>query len=186
MKILHWFYPSLVGFLLGLLQTGLFFQLSFTLSSSFRTFLLITICWLIGSVIGIKISKKVDFSLNSFVLLCLCAYILCAVLLSLAPFNTNLWWLYAVFITLTGLYPGVFFVRLSDYYSARQLFFRENNGFVIGLIVSTLLFLVLGRIVLWAMPLSIACLVMICTQVYFKNDIKMTHLYNNYAKEGTV
>src|SRR4051812_49299251 len=110
MKLLLWLYPSLVGILLGLLQTGLFFQLTFTLSSSFRTFLMITICWLLGSAVGIRIAKQVRAHLNGFVLLGMSAYFICVALLGAAPFNTRLWPVYAFLIMLTGLYPGVFFV----------------------------------------------------------------------------
>lgn len=138
---------------------------------------MITVCWLIGSVIGIGISKRVNLPLNSFVLLSLFAYFLCVILLAMAPFNTDLWLVYAVFVVLTGLYPGVFFIRLGQYYSVGQLFFRENNGFIVGLVVSTLLFLVLGRVVLWALPVSMACIVMMCTQAYFRNDL-MTTFHN--------
>ena len=61
-------YPALVGLLLGLLQTGLYFQLSFALSSSIRTFLLVTVCWLVGSVIGIGLAKRVQVGLSAFIL----------------------------------------------------------------------------------------------------------------------
>jgi hypothetical protein len=166
MKFLHWIYPSVVGILLGLLQTGLFFQLAFTLSSSFRTFLMITVCWLVGSVIGIRLAKRVTLPLNGFILVAIGAYFACVALLGAAPFNTQLWPFYAALIVLTGLYPGVFFVRLDAYYSTRALFFRENNGFIIGLIGSTFLFLLLGRGALWVMPVLIAGVVMLCTNAF--------------------
>jgi hypothetical protein len=187
MKILHWLYPSLVGILLGLLQTGLFFQLTFTLSSSFRTFLMITVCWLLGSVAGIRIAKWVRLSLNGFVLLAMLAYFACVALLGAAPFNTQLWLIYAVFIILTGFYPGVFFVRLSTYYTARQLFFRENNGFIIGLVSGTLLFLVLGRVALWGMPLLFAGIVMLCTTLFFSTGVRLNppHSVVAHPTEGT-
>jgi hypothetical protein len=188
MKILHRLYPSLVGILLGLLQTGLFFQLTFTLSSSFRTFLMITVCWLLGSVVGIRIAKRTQLQLNGFTLLALLAYFACVALLCLAPFNTQLWLVYAVFIVLTGLYPGVFFVRLSEYYTARQLFFRENNGFIVGLVSGTLLFLVLGRAALWGMPLLVAALVMLCTTFFLRGSLHLnsTHVTMGHPAEGTV
>lgn len=159
MRILRWVYPSLVGLLLGSLQTGLYFQLSFTLSSSFTTFLMVTLCWLIGSVIGVRILQGRRFPLNGFLLLALAAYFACAVMLNAAPFNTQLWPLYALLIIVTGFYPGVFFARLGAVYSARDLFFRENNGFILGLISSTLLFLLFGRAALWLMPILMAALV---------------------------
>ncbi len=181
MKLLHWLYPSLVGILLGLLQTGLFFQLTFTLSSSFRTFLMITVCWLLGSAVGINIAKQVRLHLNGFVLLGMFAYFLCIALLGIAPFNTRLWPFYATLIMVTGLYPGVFFGRLSEYYSARQLFFRENNGFIVGLISGTLLFLALGRTALWGMPILLAFVVMICTTSFFRNDIQLKTSHESIA-----
>jgi len=163
MKALRWIYPSVVGILLGSLQTGLYFQLSFTLSSSFRTFLMVTLCWLVGSVIGIHIAQKVGLHLNGFILVAIFAYFVCAVLLGMAPFDTQLWPVYAFFIALTGLYPGVFFVRLGDYYSARELFFKENNGFIAGLVGATILFLMLGRVALWLIPVLVAVVVALCT-----------------------
>jgi hypothetical protein len=169
MKLLHWLYPVLVGILLGLIQTGLFFQLTFTLSSSFRTFLMVTVCWLIGSVIGIRLVAHVQFPLNGFVALALLAYFTCVALLGIAPFNTHLWVVYAVLIGLTGLYPGVFFVRLGQYYPARDLFFRENNGFIIGLVSGTLLFLLIGRVALWGMPLAVAGCIMLCTPLFLRH-----------------
>mgnify|MGYP001189077194 FL=1 len=167
MQFLRWVYPSLVGFLLGLLQTGLFFQLTFTLSSSFRTFLMITVCWLLGSSAGIWAAKRVRLHLNGFTLLALFTYFACAVLLGLAPFNTQLWSIYGMLIMLIGLYPGVFFVRLGAFYTARQLFFRENNGFIVGLVTGTLLFLAIGRIALWAMPTFAAGIVVPCTLLVY-------------------
>lgn len=163
MKTLRWLYPSIVGLLLGLLQTGLFFQLSFTLSSGIRTFLMITICWLLGSAIGISIAKLTPFHLNGFTLLAVVAYFGCVLLLDAAPFNTQLWAIYAVLIALAGLYPGVFFARLGEYYSARELFFKENNGFIVGLVGGTLVFLLMGRAALWVLPVLLAALVMFCT-----------------------
>jgi hypothetical protein len=162
-KALRWIYPSIVGLLLGLLQTGLFFQLSFTLSSSFRTFLLVTVCWLLGSGIGVYIAKQVKVHLNSFTLLALFAYFGCVLLLGIAPFTMQLWPVYALLIVLSGLYPGVFFARLGQYYSARELFFKENNGFIVGLIGGTVLFMVLGRSVLWVSPVAVAVVVIFCT-----------------------
>ncbi|HEX2908010.1 MAG TPA: hypothetical protein VHO69_14165 [Phototrophicaceae bacterium] len=170
MKLFRWFYPSLVGLLLGLLQTGLFFQLTFTLSSSFRTFLMVTVCWLSGSVIGIRLARLARLPLNGFVLLALLSYFGCVILLGLAPFNTQLWPVYAALIGLTGLYPGVFFVRLGDYYAARALFFKENNGFIVGLVSGTLFFLVAGRAALWILPILAAAVVIICTPLVFRSS----------------
>lgn len=156
------YFPALVGVLLGLLQTGLYFQLSFMLSSSVRTFLLVTVCWLVGSVIGIGLAKRVHVPLSGFVLLALAAYFACVLLLAAAPFQTQFWPVYACLIGLTGLYPGVFFVRMGTFYRARDLFFRENNGFIAGLVAGTILYLVAGRVALWVLPATLAVILIAC------------------------
>jgi hypothetical protein len=161
---MHRYYPALVGLLLGLLQTGLYFQLSFMLSSSFRTFLLVTVCWLMGSVVGIGLAKRVQVSLSGFILLALAAYFTCVLLLVEAPFQAQLWPVYAALIMLTGLYPGVFFVRMGAFYRARDLFFRENNGFITGLVAGTLLYLLVGRMALWVLPSILAVVLIVCDE----------------------
>jgi hypothetical protein len=151
------FYPSLVGLLLGLLQTGLFFQLSFTLSSSFGTFLMVTFCWLAGSAVGVFwLARHLRWDTRLFLALALLAYGCCALLLNLAPFDTRLWPVYAALVVVTGIYPGVFFARFSAVHRARTLFLWENNGFIAGLVLGTLLFMVTGRIALWIAPLAAA------------------------------
>jgi hypothetical protein len=153
-------YPVLVGILLGLLQTGLFFQMTFTLSSSFGTFLLVTLCWLLGSAIGITQNARLKYASGVFLMLALLAYSLCGVLLLMLPFDTTLWPLYGGLVLLMGLYPGVFFARMSAVFPARTLLTRENNGFIMGLVMGTLLFMLIGRVVLWIAPFALAGLLL--------------------------
>lgn len=160
-RLIRGIYPVLVGVLLGLLQTGLFFQLSFTLSSSFGTYLMITVCWLAGSAVGVTLARQGMMPQRHPILLLagLAAYFACAALLAAFPFNSALTPLYATLTAVTGLYPGVFFVRMGRVYTARALFFRENNGFILGVVGGTLAFMLLGRSVLWAAPLATAVLI---------------------------
>jgi hypothetical protein len=153
-------YPLLVGGLLGLLQTGLFFQMTFTLSSSFGTFLLVTLCWLLGGALGVTQHTRLNHSTGVYLLLALLAYSLCGALLLILPFDTALWPLYGGLVLLMGVYPGVFFARMSAYYPARVLLTRENNGFIIGLVVGTVLFMLVGRAVLWFAPFALAGVVL--------------------------
>lgn len=157
-------YPLVVGILLGLLQTGLFFQLTFTLSSTFGTFLLVTVCWLLGSALGVSITTNWRLPIGAFLAATLLAYAACTLLLAIAPFNTTLWPLYAGLIALSGLYPGVFFARMSPLYRAGALFLWENNGFIIGLVCGTLAFMLAGRAALWILPLIAAFLVTVIPQ----------------------
>jgi hypothetical protein len=155
-KKFTWIYPLLVGIFLGCIQTGLFFQLSFTLSSSFGTYLMVTLSWLVGSASGVYCLARLPLSLRGFLLLALLAYAACAGLLAALPFQSQWWWLYAVLVLLAGVYPGVFFARMAAHYPARTLFFWENNGFIMGLMAGTLLFMLFGRPVLWLMPVLLA------------------------------
>jgi hypothetical protein len=157
---LHGVYPSVVGLLLGLMQTGLFFQLTFTLSSGFGTFLMMTLSWLLGSAIGVLYAARLEFPTNQFLMLTLLAYFACAILLERLPFNTALWPLYASLVVVSGIYPGVFFARMSSIYRTSDLFFRENNGFIVGLLVGTLVFMLVGRVALWVLPLLVAAIIM--------------------------
>ena len=72
-RLAYRFYPALVGLLLGLLQTGLFFQLSFTMSSSIVTFLMVTLCWLLGSAVGVYFLGKTRRPSEVFMALALLA-----------------------------------------------------------------------------------------------------------------
>lgn len=153
------YYPLFVGILLGVFQSGLFVSLTFTLSSGFTTYLLITLCWLIGGILGASYFSKLNFSLRSAHIKTLVAYVLCILIINLNPFNTALWPLYGLLIGVVGVYPGVFFARTSRHYSARKLFFWENNGFIIGLSTSTLIFMLYGRVGLWTLILAMNVLV---------------------------
>lgn len=154
-------YPLLVGLLLGCVQTGLFLQLSFTLSSSFQTYLLVTLFWLVGSALGVWWLQRINIRLEGFLLMMLGAYGVCSIVLLSAPFDTRLWWLYGVLIGMTGVYPGVFFAQSSRLYRARDLFFMENNGFILGIVLTTILFMLFGRVVLWAGPVLLTGLLLL-------------------------
>lgn len=171
-RLIRGIYPVLVGVLLGLLQTGLFFQLSFTLSSSFGTYLMITVCWLAGSAVGVTMARQgvAPQGRASLLLGGVAAYFACAVLLAAFPFNSALTPLYATLTAATGLYPGVFFVRMGRVYTARALFFRENNGFILGVTGGTLAFMLIGRSILWAAPLATAALIWVLPEPDRKSD----------------
>jgi CDP-diglyceride synthetase len=158
-ELSHRLYPALVGLLLGLLQTGLFFQLTFTLSSTIATFLLVTLCWLLGSAVGVSYLAKTRWPTSAFLALALLAYAVCVVMLHAAPFNTRWWVFYAALVAISGFYPGVFFGRMASVYTARTLFLRENNGFIAGLVLGSLLFMLVGRMALWVTPALVAALV---------------------------
>jgi len=156
-------FPFIVGLLLGWIQTGLFFQFSFLLSSGFGTYLLITISWLIGSAVGAAFADRLTLPLRRFLLLMLAAYGGAGLLVVLLPFQMTFWPLYMVVIALIGIYPGIFFARVGATYPARVLFLLENNGFITGVVVCTLLFMVTGRVALWVVPVLLVAILWVQT-----------------------
>lgn len=152
-------FPLMVGLLLGSLQTALFFHLTFTLSSGFGTYLLITLCWLFGGVLGALLLQHLSVTLHQFEALMLAAYALCGLLVIIDPFDYQWVPIYMLLIALAGIFPGVFFARGSRSITARALFFWENNGFIGGIVATTLLFMLGGRIVLWILPAGLALVV---------------------------
>ncbi|NOG64360.1 MAG: hypothetical protein HND46_13155 [Chloroflexi bacterium] len=173
-QLVHRVYPLLVGLLLGLVQTGLFFQLSFTYSSNFRTYVMVVIGWLMGSVVGLRVATKWPIPTNGFLLMALFAYAISSSMLQLRPFETTFGFLYAFLTILIGIYPGVFFARMGTIYQVRQLFFYENNGFIIGLVGATLLFMLVGRLGIWVSPVLVASLVIILGMYGNQYDILPT------------
>ncbi len=154
-------YPILVGLMLGLLQTGLFFQLTSTLSSGFGTYLMITLCWLTGSAFGVTFGARFAPRTAYLLVLALGSYGLCGFLLSHLPFETGFWPVYAVLVALIGTYPGLFFSRMASVYRARTLFLLENNGFIVGLVAGTILLMLVGRAALWITPVTIGVLIVL-------------------------
>jgi hypothetical protein len=164
-------YPALVGLMLGLLQTGLYLQLAFTLSSGFGMYLLVTLCWLLGSALGSLLLSRLQVSTRLFLMLAIGSYATCSAMLLLNPFATQLWLVYAALILLVGIYPGVFFARAALVYRAGLLFFRENNGFIVGLIVGTLLLMLLGRAALWLPPVLLAIGILVLRMPQAQQDV---------------
>lgn len=151
--------PLFVGLLLGVLQTGLFFQLTLSMSSGFTTYLMITLCWLVGSAIGVRYVARRFVSQQPFLALLIVSFLLIGFMVNAQPFNTQFVPFYGGLIVLAGLYPGIVFARLSQTYTARRLFFWENNGFILGIVSTTLLFMNVGRISLFLVPLCLAGMV---------------------------
>jgi hypothetical protein len=161
---MRWVYPFLVGLLFGVVQTGYFLQLSFTLASTYGTFLLVTLAWLLGSIIGLRASRISVLSLHTGPWICFVPYIGTHFLLSAFPFQSNVWPLYGVLILTSGTFSGVFFARLGEVVRpVRKLFFTENNGFLLGIVACTIAYLVIGRVVLWLFPGILAALCWVWT-----------------------
>ena len=161
---MRWLYPTLAGVLFGVVQTGYFFYLNFALSSTYGTFLLVTLSWLVGSIVGLRLGSVLLLSPRIGPWLCILPHIVTQLLLGALPFRSDLWPIYAVLIAISGIYSGLFFARMGAVMKpVRKLFFTENNGFILGIVGCTLGYLALGRAILWVLPLMLAALCWVWT-----------------------
>jgi hypothetical protein len=163
-KSMRWLYPFTVGILFGILQTSFFIRLSFALASTFGTFLMVTLAWLAGSMVGLHLSTARYATLKNGLAIAIIPYLVIQALLALFPFQSALWPLYAVLIITSGAFSGIFFARMGSVVKpVRHLFFAENNGFLLGIVLYSLLYLVLPQILLLFVPLLFAVLCLIIT-----------------------
>lgn len=125
----------LTGFLLGLEQMGLLFALQGQLSSSVVTYFAVTLAWLIGIVVGLAL--PVSWPLAGLLVAGLVAYYTILFLVNGVPFDLRWLPVYGLLTICTGAFAGSFFRQLDRAVrNPRRLFFVENNGFVLGLIVA--------------------------------------------------
>jgi hypothetical protein len=156
---MRWLYPFIAGLLFGVVQTGYFFQLTFALSSTYGTFLLVTLAWLAGSLVGLRLNRARVLSLRVGPWLCVLPYGAALLLLGALPFHAEVWPIYGLLIAISGIFAGVFFARMGAVIQpVRWLFFAENNGFILGIVACTLAFLAWGRLTLWIVPAALAAL----------------------------
>ena len=98
-------------------------------------------------------------------------------LLALAAYDTSLIWLHGLLVITTALYAGHFFQQeRQNFERIGDLFFWENNGFVLGLIAGVAGFIFYGRPFLYAIPL--AGLIAVLAIDYIRKP-------NNYSASGT-
>jgi hypothetical protein len=155
---MRWVYPFLIGLLFGFIQTGYFIRLSFSLASTYGTFLMVTLAWLAGSIVGLRLHHQV--SLFRSIWLSLIPYLVALLLVDKFPFQSQWWPVYTGLILVSGSFSGLFFGQMgSAIRPVRHLFFAENNGFLLGLTILPVLYLLFGQLVLWLLPslLTIIC-----------------------------
>jgi len=149
----------LTGVLLGQLQWGVFFMLQSYLASTAVVYLLGTVCWLIGSLIGLVVRGERGelFWAAGMV----AAYYVFARVAANHPYQLG--WLPVLLplIALMGCYAGRFFRYRARFFSApKWLFFTENCGFVLGIVLTIVALFVAGSSALLTAPLAVSTLVL--------------------------
>ena len=122
------------GIFFAVLQSGFFFALGTRMTSAYPGFLTVTLGWLIGSALGLRIGHKVKPSF--WIASSLAAYMATFWGLAFFAYDIRFLPLCGAMVALSGLYAGAFFrVNRSLLGTASRLFFWENNGFIAGWII---------------------------------------------------
>ena len=150
---------SLFFFALGLhfalLQFSYFFMLEVFFSSRALSYFVVLFFWLAGFLSGLNSRRKL--LLGRLLLFGLAAYYAALLLNRLFSFRGATLAATAACIAVSGAAPGYFFGGAQERSAAvRPVFLHENNGFVLGTLLSLLAMLFAGKWLLVAGPLATA------------------------------
>ncbi len=152
--------PFLIGGLFGAVQTGYFLQLSFAFSSAAITLFSVTLAWLLGVAGGLWLTRRFAVLWWQMSILSVGSYLLCCALLAVLPLQGGMLPIYLCLVIGSGLYAGWFFATAAARFRGRaeRLFFWENNGFVLGIALTTVVYMLEGRPALWTLPVILGVL----------------------------
>jgi len=146
-------YVFTVGVWLAVVQVALFCSLEMLLSSALVTYLTIVCAWLVGAGLGVWIPRG-RWSVVLMWLTGAAPYLVYG-LLARYPFETTLVWVHGVLIVGVALFAGQFFQQeRTTFRQIGALFFWENTGFTIGLIVGVVGVMLGGRGFIAAAPIA--------------------------------
>ncbi len=125
----------LTGMYFAVLQFAYYFMLEAYLTSRAVSFFIALFFWLIGFLLGLQAGKRVNYPLT--IISGTVAYYLFLLVNRLFPFEYATLPVLAVCIIMSGFGPGNFFIQYSGAMGRiKNLFFLENNGFILGLILA--------------------------------------------------
>lgn len=132
------------GMFFAVAQLSYFFMLESIMSSTAFTYFIVSLFWLLGIILGLKNFFKIPLiyliAINAIMFYSL---IFC---LHRFPYNTNLFIIYVMFITISSVFGGTLFNLWNNFTnSPARFFFIENNGFLLGIILTTIGFIFFGK-----------------------------------------
>lgn len=141
-----------MGVWLALLQFSYFFMLEVHLSSRATSYFVAVFFWLIGFLIGLNLHSPRAFPVLLFA--APAAYYAAYAALRLFPYRLEALSFVGPCIVVAGMLAGSFFPHArSRFHPVKYLFLHENNGFVLGILLSLLGAVFAGR---WLLALSAA------------------------------
>lgn len=142
-----------LGIYFALVQFAYFFLLEVYLSSRALPFFICLFFWLAGFLGGLNLKKKQ--AMKVLLIAGTAAYYAAMLLTRIYPFQYQILPVIGLCIAISALLPGYYFPWAAQQFStARQLFFHENNGFILGILISLLWALFAGQALLMVSPLA--------------------------------
>lgn len=138
------------GVFFSITQFTYFFLLEVFLSSRAVPFFIALFFWLTGFLAGLNLKKpKLLWLLTG---ICIAAYYVALMLVRSFPFHYGMLPIVGGCIAVSGVLPGYFFFDSQKRFGkAKDLFLHENNGFILGIILSLLGMVFAGKWMLaWA------------------------------------
>jgi hypothetical protein len=144
------FYAFFAGVFFAVLQICYFFSLETYLSSVYLTYFTVVIFWLIGVIVGLSLRQ--DEKGNVLKLVSIITIYIFYFLIKSFSFKLVFLGVSAPLISLSSLYAGYFFKEQGERFkNVKNLFFWENNGFILGFIISFIGFIKWGiNFLTWA------------------------------------
>ncbi len=144
-------YCFLSGLHFALLQFGYIYLLQIHVTATWLTFALVTLTWMVGALSGLWLKKG---DAHTGLGMGLLGYLIVHLLTRLFPFSLAILPAAAVCILAGGFWAGRFFPFMTRRLPRTDLiFFHENNGFILGILLCFAGLTLLGRVSLLWMPL---------------------------------
>ncbi len=132
----------ITGLQFSVLQFCFLAILQINVSSAYLTYMTVAFAWMVGSVIGMWVKRLTSWM---GVVLGTLAFYFVHILLTFFPFSYLALIVSAVGISVAAIWAGRFFVVMrSRFESPDKMFFHENNGFLLGIILFFVGFTTLG------------------------------------------
>lgn len=145
------YYFFIHGALFGVLQICLFLTVECYLTATSLGYFFVVMGWLCGLIFFLRSSRKIT-SLNA-ITIALCAYYFAYFLLHSLNFSMSVNFILVFVLAMTISLPAAYLFRnFKTQHSASFLFFNENNGFILGYILSLFFFMKWGNIFLQIGP----------------------------------
>ncbi len=143
--------PVMAGLHFGILQISLYFIIECFVTATYLGYFAVTIAWLTGVIINLKHNFFKTWK-RSLTVSYLSLAVLSLITATTPPYHILLPVIF-IFIVLVAAPAGHFFKSYSGSMAASALFFHENNGFVLGFVLSTAGFIQWGINYIYIAPL---------------------------------